>query len=147
MSSYDSLNVAPYLLTSLGFIRNIEFCILNKYCHRKAQKGNLILQLIFASSVYCFYDFSFLEWNVLCPDFNVSCLVRNSRLAVTQLSRINLNVEIHTVVFLHGCLPLSQILLKQKYGDKKMLTKRTFPAINLRLIWPGYVICDGIGNA
>ena len=88
MSSYDSLNVAPYLLTSLGFIRNIEFCILNKYCHRKARKGNLILQLIFASSVYCFYDFSFLVWNVLCPDFNVSCLVRNSRLAVTQLSRI-----------------------------------------------------------
>ena len=119
MSSYDSLNVAPYLLTSLGFIRNIEFCILNKYCHRKARKGNLILQLIFASSVYCFYDFSFLVWNVLCPDFNVSCLVRNSRLAVTLLSRINLNVEIHTVVFLHGCLPLSQNIAEAKIWRQK----------------------------
>ena len=103
----------------MGTLRWLFGLILHKYCHRKARKGNLILQLIFASSVYCFYDFSFLVWNVLCPDFNVSCLVRNSRLAVTQLSRINLNVEIHTVVFLHGCLPLSQNIAEAKIWRQK----------------------------
>ena len=82
MSSYDWLNVALYRLTSLSFICDIEICILNGHFHWKATSSFSVFLPVQSTA---FTTFLFLMWNVLCPIFYVNCLVRNTRLAVTQL--------------------------------------------------------------
>ena len=63
----------------------------------------------------------------------VICLVWNTRHATffNGFSSINLNVEIHTVVFLHGCLPLSQNIVEAKIRRQKIFTKEAFEACGL----------------
>ena len=43
----------------------------------------------------------------------------------------DLNVEIHTVVFWHGCLPLSQNIVEAKIRRQKIFTKEAFEACGL----------------